>query len=192
MAEDTLLAARREVAQSVSAEIVAGYRREGFSESILERLAAAAEARVLSRSGLLAPLLDAYERELAMVTRERDDLARWKRWRLVADTMALTMDDLDETLGAANDARREAFYGYGKLLRATRTAGHERLDVEVRLMGETAARIGMRVADYSAVERGKSPPFPDDVTRRLCSWFGCDPQPLLDAAARAEKVLRGE
>lgn len=77
---------------------------------------------------------------------------------------------------------------YGTMLRLIRGQSEA---AEFPTMGAAAALLGCTVADYSAVERGRNPPFDEATTRRLCAWLGCDPQPLLDAAKTAEEVLRG-
>lgn len=144
---------------------------------------------ILEPSGPLAPLCAAYEAQLAEVTRERDALARWKRWttRLEGlDRMEHSLCEYEVYERCVRDAC--TMRAYGTMLRLIRGQSEA---AEFPTMGAAAALLGCTVADYSAVERGRNPPFDEATTRRLCAWLGCDPQPLLDAAKTAEEVLRG-
>lgn len=93
MAEDTLLGARREVAWDVAQKVLdeledAGVRSEPLDSRVLNALRTRIETMFVERRGLLGPLLDAHERELAEVTRERDaareELAAVERTRIAA------------------------------------------------------------------------------------------------------------
>ena len=77
MAEDTLLGARREVAWDVAQKVLdeledAGVRSEPLDSRVLNALRTRIETMFVERRGLLGPLLDAHERELAEVTKYRD------------------------------------------------------------------------------------------------------------------------
>lgn len=147
-------------------------------------------ARSLARAYLIeAGVTSALRDLLAQTERERDTLARWKRWMLAQDAAArLSSADFDHAQFQARCARHAALCAYGDRLRTTRqnsAAGA----IGRFYLGDAAAQAGCTVADYSAVERGRNPPFDEATTRKLCAWLGCDPQPLLDAAKAAEEVL---
>lgn len=74
MSEGPIVAARRKVAYEVARAIVDELECETELDTReLKRWENKIEARLLSRSEYLAPLLDAYEQQLATVTRERDE-----------------------------------------------------------------------------------------------------------------------
>lgn len=128
---------------------------------------------------LISDLLE----EVVALTAERDALARWKRWtecwaQLHPSSLDFEADSADERA-----VRREAMREYGDMLRYARTE-------ERRTMGDVADALGCTVVVLSGVERSREPPFDEATTRKLCAFLGCDPGPLLDAAAKCEEAIR--
>lgn len=181
---DPITTAREQTARDVAAHYLERLRER----SRLMGLDDYAE-ETLEPGGPFEALERAYEAQLAEVTRERDALARWKRWttRLEGlDRMEHSLCEYEVYERCVRDAC--TMRAYGTMLRLIRGQSEA---AEFPTMGAAAALLGCTVADYSAVERGRNPPFDEATTRRLCAWLGCDPQPLLDVAKTAEEVLRG-
>lgn len=79
--------------------------------------------------------------------------------------------------------RREDMREYGFMLRYARTE-------EGRTMGDVADALGCTVAELSGVERSREPPFDEATTRKLCTFLGIKPDPLLDSLAKCEEAFR--
>lgn len=196
-----LLTARAQAARECAAFYVAELRGAGLP-AFREQLAADLAERTLELGGPFDALTDAYDKALriaegteaalrdvlAQTERERDALLREKRWRECWEHLHGSSADLDTKSAARRETQRIALRGYGQLLRAVRSA----VLVEGRYvtMLDAARAIGCSVPTLSDVERSKAPPFDDATTRKLCAYLGCDPAPLLAAAARCEGVLR--
>lgn len=126
---------------------------------------------------------------VAEVERERDEARRVAQWSETLGTVDTASSYVPFAVYEAVRNAAVALREYGRLLRSARTS--VTISGSIVTMHQCAALVGCAVADYSAVEMGRRPPFDEATTRRLCAFLGCDPQPLLDAAARAEEVLRG-
>lgn len=112
-------------------------------------------------------------------TQERDVFVRRVRWTECRES--LTHSSLDFTHGVERDALRDDMRAYGALLRTARGSTS---------LADASDAVGCSVPDLSGVERARLPPFNEATTRRLCAFLGCDPGPLLDAAAKCEEAMR--
>lgn len=119
--------------------------------------------------------------ELARVTKERDELLRWKRWAAAREAVAIGRR---ATVSQELDAEEwhRVMKRYGVRLRIARMhAG--------MLFSDVQAALGIAPAALSGVELGREPPFDVETTRRLCKFIGTDPAPLIKASAEAMRVV---
>ena len=126
---------------------------------------------------------------LAQTERERDEARRTLRFidRIADATMRLA-ETTRFSRARDHDAAYEAhgiYADYGGMLR-------ERRHDATRGVADTAEGAGVTEDELVAVEWRRRPPFNDATTRRLCAFLGCDPGPLLDAAAKCEEAMRNE
>lgn len=115
----------------------------------------------------------------------REELAeatRYRSWqRALDDANAGTSACFDPEVLQATAARNVALHAYGKLLRELRA--------DKKTMHEAAKVAGCTVPVLSGVERGREPPFSEEITLRLCALIGCESDGLLEAARKAEELL---
>lgn len=185
---DPITTAREQAARELATREIACWEGE-YSPPPDEyaNVLAQTKRELLAPDGPLSPLCAAYEAQLAEVTRERDALARDLRFVEKRQAVRAAHEFMRELAcgdAAVSAAAERAYDDYGGMLR------ERRLDTAWG-PSDVAEACGLTADALCAVEQCRRPPFDDDTTRRLCAWLGCDPQPLLDAAARAEEVLRG-
>lgn len=153
-------------------------------------------AHLFAAAPALARSLRSVERERDDARRERDDLRAKLRWhealvgveRVLFGCMA---GDVPKEEGDRALKRSKAMKHYGKLISEARYDAGNHVYAGTGRQDLIAKRAGVALVDLSLAERGVIPPFDDATTRRICEVIGCDPQPLLDAAAKIEEVLRG-
>jgi hypothetical protein len=120
--------------------------------------------------------------ELARVTKERDELLRWKRWT-VAREMVLVMGKSMNREDREQSVRWHfALTRYGVSLRCERQGARLVMSVVQDKLGIPAARL-------SGVELSREPPLSSAMTRRLCRLIGVDPKPLLRERADALRAM---
>lgn len=136
-----------------------------------------------------------FMREREEARAERDALRAKLRWhdalvgveRVLFDCVA---GDAPKEEGDRALKRSKTLKHYGKLITDARYDAGNHVYAGTGRQDLIAKRAGVALVDLSLVARGVIPPFDDATTRRICEVIGCDPQPLLDAAAKIEEVLR--
>lgn len=119
---------------------------------------------------------------LARMAAEKNELLRWKRWRIALDMalMASKSTNLEDRQRATE--WHFAMHRYGYSLR------YERQKAEVTIV-EVQDKLGISATHLSDVELSCEPPFDDETTYRLCWLIGADPASLLLEASEARRVM---
>ena len=120
--------------------------------------------------------------ELMALREELDALLRWKQWTLVCEMVLWMSRTMSPDDWKRASAWQLALTRYGDRMRALRQQAGATL-------GDVQDKLGISPDRLSGVERGREPPFDETTTRRLCSVIGADPQPLIEAAAEATRVM---
>ncbi len=87
-----------------------------------------------------------------------------------------------ENLTKPEQAAESAVCGYGTLL-------NQSIIQARRIPSGLAAEVRVESSILRLVVEGRRPPFDEETTRRICGLLKCDPQPLLDARAKALEVV---